>query len=87
MSFFLSSREPPADLLKKKMKKRNLFLGPNRQTHKRKTQRERDEKKSAQIPKKAAFFVKAARQRGPVPFLISTKVPSLSLSLSLSEGR
>ncbi len=77
--FFEQQREPPADLLKKKMKKRNFWDQTDAQT--KKLERER-EKKSAQIPKKSSAFFVAARQRG-VPFLIST-LSKFLLSVSLS---
>jgi hypothetical protein len=77
MSFFLSSREPPADLLKKKMKKKEIFGTTNKQ----KNSRER-EKKSAQIPKKALFFRRCPSEGGPLPYLHPFKVPSPCLSLS-----
>ena len=84
---FLSSRESrPPTCLKKNEKKK--FLGPNRHEQKQKKNSERErEKKSAQIPKKALFFRRCPSEGGPLPYLHPFKVPSLCLSVSLSEGR
>jgi len=83
LSFF-EQREPPADLLKKKMKKRNFWDQTDTNKNKKKTQRERERKNRHKFQKKLSFFV-AARQRG-VPFLIST-LSKFLLSVSLSLSR
>ena len=88
--FFLSrEREPtiarsPTCLLKKNEKK-EIFLGPNnRRTKKLIREKEKREKKSAQIPKKKAAFFKSLcpSEGGPLPYLHQSCSFSLCLSLS-----